>query len=369
MNIKSSRKKKPFFLLLAIFVIIVLILSIIVFFIRLQGQKQTSNPPSNAGYPSVKGTQIIDGNGTPLLLRGAQIPSELNIGWKNGSRVAKVLNPSVFAAMHSWHMNALRLPIGAYNYQKPHYMTLLDQVVQEANQAGLYVILANFEDKQAGGGTAVLDQQGLTMWQFLAKHYQSNPMVMFDLINEPKYTSWNTWLNGGSGTVGVNQIIQAIRATGAKQSIVLQAGTAGGKSKEWATYPGGVTDPNVIYALHFYEQIALGNPTTWNQEWGPILGKYPLYFGEWAMLPHPQYPIFCKGVTSANADQITNTFLTYMDSIHANWTAWAFNSSNLIQDETSFTPTTFQTGAPWSCPNGIGAGMGQDVKNALSQSN
>jgi hypothetical protein len=84
------------------------------------------------------------------------------------------------------------------------------------------------------------------------------------------------------------------------------------------------------------------------------------------MLPNPNHPVFCQGVTSANADQFTNTFLTYMDSIHANWTAWAFNTSHLIQDEKSFTPTNFQTGAPWSCPTGVGTGMGQDVKNFLS---
>ena len=35
-----------------------------------------------------------------------------------------------------------------------------------------------------------------------------------------------------------------------------------------------------------------------------------------------------------------------MDSIQANWTEWDFGTGNLIQDETSLTPTNFQTGAP-----------------------
>lgn len=316
-------------------------------------------------FPSVAGNKIIDSSGNQIVLRGVQIPSEFNLGWHGGSSVTSVLNQSVFAEIHRWGANTLRLPVGAYEYQKPGYMPLLDSVIQQANQAGLYVILANFEDSQAMGGNSVLDQQGLDFWKFIAAHYSSNTMVLYDLINEPHNISYQEWLNGGGAVVGMAQTVQAMRSSGGKQIIIAEANDT--STTFFNGFTSFISDPNIIYSLHIYfkdaqERLATG----WDSEFGNLSQSYPILVGEWALLPNARYPSFCQGLDAQSGTTLVTTFLSYMQSHNINWTAWAFNVPHLILSESTFTPTILQDS--WCCGLGpvCNAGMGQIIKNFLA---
>jgi aryl-phospho-beta-D-glucosidase BglC (GH1 family) len=322
-------------------------------------------------FPRVQGNQIIDGSGHLLILHGTHIQSQFNIGsWGNGnaSRITKVLNPSIFSAIHSWNMNALRIPVSAYMYQLPNYMSLLDTVVQQANQAGLYVILANFEDAQSGGGNSVLDQQGLAFWKFAAAHYKDNPMLMFDLINEPHYPDWGTWLNGNGSAIGLQTVVSAMRAVGAKQIIIAESNEDGADG--FTTIGTNViNDPNIVYSRHTYLSALYHGLERTSQGWDRLFGNFssthPMYVGEWAFLPNARYPVFCQSITPGQAAQLVNTFLDYMQQKGINWTAWSFTPSHLILDTTTFTPTALTD--TWCCGQGpvCPAGMGATVKNYL----
>src|SRR5260221_14787473 len=71
------------------------------------------------------------------------------------------------------------------------YMSKLDQVVQEANAAGLFVVFDLHDTVQSGspyGTAATLPKtEDIPFWKAIASHYKDNPMVMFDVFNEPKY--------------------------------------------------------------------------------------------------------------------------------------------------------------------------------------
>ena len=204
---------------------------------------------------------------------------------------------------------------------------------------------------------------------------------MFDLINEPQYPDWCSWLYGGNAQgkcissitnhdiVGFVNIIKAIRSVGAQQIIVVEPGKAGGSNPQdagWVNFePTKITDPNILYSKDEYQNVISGNPTSWNGTWGVLLGHYPLYYGEWAVLPNPADPAHCQGLTSENADQITNTFLNYLRSLNASWTYWYFEPYHLVTDFTSYTPTSFQTPTPWTCPNATFAGAGLDIRRFL----
>jgi hypothetical protein len=59
-----------------------------------------------------------------------------------------------------------------------------------------------------------------------------------------------------------------------------------------------------------------------------------------------------------------NAFLNYMASRNASWTAWEFTPYHLIQDYSTFTPTTLDM--PWTCGDiNSRAGMGTLVKQFL----
>lgn len=347
--------------------LLLLVLAIPITVLFFQQQQQTQQQAATV-FSTVQGNKIIDGMGNQLVLRGVQIPSEFNLGWHGGGSINGILGPQVMIAIHSWGANALRLPVGAYEYQQSGYMTALDTVVQSANQNGLYVILANFEDGQAMGGNNVLDQQGLQFWQFIAQHYASNPMVMFDLINEPHNSSYAEWLNGGTGVVGMQQVVTAIRAAGGKQIIVAEAIDVG--TSFFSGFTSFINDPTIMYSVHIYFKDATERSTSgWDSEFGTLAASHPVLVGEWALLPNARYLSFCQRLDAITGTQLVRNFLTYMEQHQVNWTAWAFNQSHLISDTTSFTPTTLNV--PWCCGQGpvCSAGMGQLIKSYLQRTN
>src|SRR5579863_5923204 len=395
--------------LLLLSAILILVILIGVFAVVIVQQLQNRNSPgtgtgatstatsttfSVAGLPHTQGTQIVDANGHSLLLRGAQIETSLNYKnrWDSGERPSNTLPPAVFTAMaQTWHMNTLRLPLSNWLYaaDPTTYLAQVDTVVQRANSAGLYVVLDLHDDKQAGSpysskSADLPKNEDMPFWKAISAHYKSNKMVMFDVYNEPKDPSWQIWLHGGgkiggATVVGFQDLVNAIRSVGAYQIIVVEPGSSGktkGQSASgvdvaeeggWSTVGSNtINDPNVIYSLHVYEGIT----ATAQQEdakWGPILGHYPLYYGEWAFLPNAGIAAHCQNLPTAPAQssQVVQSFLNYMQARGASWTAWQFAPHFLVQDYSSFQPTTLNIA--WTCGNTSlpNVGMGEVVKQFL----
>src|SRR5436853_2261679 len=101
-------------------------------------------------------------------------------------KLSTMLNSTVFNEMSkSWHMNALRLPLSNWVYaaHQQLFLQLLDKAVQEANQAGLYVILDLHDYRQGGSpygsGANMPKPESVTFWKAIATHYLNNTMVLF----------------------------------------------------------------------------------------------------------------------------------------------------------------------------------------------
>ncbi len=335
---------------------LVLLLGTITLTVFIANVQRRSSLASATIFPHVSGIQLISSSGHPFLLRGAQIESAFNnaTGWRHNNNVTRVLNTAVF-----------------------------NRVVQEANQAGLYTILNLHDDDQAGspyGSNAnVPKPESIAFWKIFAAHYASKPMVIFDAFNEPQYPDGKTWLKGGgivkgstgktAPIVGMQALVDTIRTAGAKQIIVI-----GGMRYPiiYARKYGvklRINDPNIVYTKHWYRQIASGDATLWNSSLGYFKGHYPLYLGEWALLPNPKADATyrCKGATMQNANQKVINFLNYMDKNQMSWTAWQFDIDHLILNRTSFTPTRLDDpNHHWTCASPhAAAGMGIVVKQHL----
>jgi endoglucanase len=344
----------------------------------------TSTPQ---GLLHVLGTQIVDASGRAVVLRGAQIESGFNYikQWKSGKKPTTILNSAVFAAMaDQWKMDVLRVPLSnwIYDVDPTTYLRQLDQVVSQANATGLYVVLDLHDDAQSGSpygkGADIPKTESVAFWKVIAAHFKSNPMVLFDVYNEPHSTSWQEWLRGGgmvggATEVGFRDLVSAIRAQGAPQIIIVEPGSAGkgtgngalaAEEGGWATFPAAdeLADPNIVYSLHVYSGIA-DAAAKQDAKWGPILGQHPLMYGEWSFLPNERLAE-CRGVAHDQADQVVNNFLNYMDARGASSIAWDFAPFHLIQDTTTFTPTTLDI--PWTCGDiHSHAGMGTLVQQHL----
>lgn len=338
---------------------------------------------SPAVFPHVQGTQLIDSSGKPFILRGAHIDSPLAYiePWENINNVANdvsaKLNSTVFNAMSkNWHMNAVRLPLSNWVYaaHQQLFLQLLDKAIQQANQAGLYVILDLHDYKQGGSpygdGANMPKPESVTFWKALSAHYLNNTMVVLDVYNEPHFQNANQWLNGGgtqrgstgktAPVIGMQTLVNAIRSTGDKQILIISGIHSAGNLR--------IKDPDIMYTTHTYRKVAIGNPTVWDQEWAGFKGHYPLFYGEWALLPNATVSYRCQTATMQNANQKVTAFLNYMGQNNINWTAWEFDVPYLLIDRTKFTPTSLNDPKhPWKCnsPNAI-AGMGTVVLQYLT---
>src|SRR5438270_12806799 len=143
---------------IAVLIAVLLLAIIVVTQLALQGTgvlKKNLSTSVTPGMPYVQGAQIYDGSGHPLTLRGAMIESSFAYlrPWQNGQNPLLVLNAPTFHAMaQQWYMNAVRINISqwVYDTNPSVYLTRLDTAIQEANAAGLYVILDFHDNLQSG---------------------------------------------------------------------------------------------------------------------------------------------------------------------------------------------------------------------------
>jgi hypothetical protein len=99
------------------------------------------------------------------------------------------------------------------------------------------------------------DSRATDFWTSVAGRYQGNPLVAFDLYNEPHDISDLVWRQGGqvvSGgrsfqAVGMQTMYDAVRATGA-MNLVIASGNSWGNN--FPSLP--LTGFNIAYGVHAY---------------------------------------------------------------------------------------------------------------------
>lgn len=136
----------------------------------------------------------------------------------------------------------------------------MDKVVGFATDRAMHVILDVHNkdalyDGQPIGGDAVPAQAFADFWGKMAAHYKGNPLVAFDLLNEPLGISPPQWLGSA------NAALAAIRQAGAT-NLVLVPGVKGGAGAWFTPVAGssnaetmlGVVDPgdHFVFEVHQY---------------------------------------------------------------------------------------------------------------------
>jgi len=266
--------------------------------------------PAKAGMPlplKVKGNQILNSKDQPVLLRGVNT-STLEFTSDGEGHIIETIR----VAIDDWHVNIIRLPLSQdrwfgkapdQNDEYKSYRALVKQAVELCNSKGCYIILdlhwsdANEWGKNIGQ-QSMPDRNSVVFWKDIASLYANNPSVLFDIYNEPRDVSWDVWLNGGTTTsrpnrpgrgqrpvtyetVGMQEMLNTIRATGAKNVVVV-----GGL--DWAYDFSGILegrqlkDPNgngVIYANHVYDNKS-ESVFTWIANMEEASAKFPIIISE-----------------------------------------------------------------------------------------
>jgi hypothetical protein len=262
--------------------------------------------PANTGFAAtplsiaVSGNHLVDGNGATIRLLGVN---------RSGTEYACIQGWGLFdgpndatsvAAMASWHINAVRIPLNEDcwlningvnpSYAGATYQAAVQSYVNLLHQYGLYAILDLHWN--APGTTQSTGQQVMpdadhspAFWTSVASFYKSDPAVLFDLYNEPHDVSWSCWLNGCSTgspawtTAGMQSLVNAVRATGATQPIMVGGLAWSNDLSGWLANKPADSANALVASFHNYN-FNVCDPSCWNATVASLANQVPVVTGE-----------------------------------------------------------------------------------------
>src|SRR3954451_538121 len=142
----------------------------------------------------------------------------------------------------------------------------------------------------------------IDFWKTSAGRYMSNPLVAFDLYNEPNHLTNDQWRDGGVlvdykilqpavtwTAAGMQQLYDAVRSTGANNLVTVSGNTYAGD-------PSPILDghalsgTNIVYAIHAYtcpndtDKSCVTKPANQTQHmdtrWYQVAATYPVMITE-----------------------------------------------------------------------------------------
>jgi hypothetical protein len=220
-------------------------------------------------------------------------------------------------------------------------------------------------------------QEYVDYWSAVAARFKGNPNVIFDVMNEPALTgvvnedtsdfAWGIWLHGGNyagqQVMGMQSLVDAIRAAGATQPVVVEGLGFGTTFNNIGTRL--ISDTSVVYEVHDYgldEDFSVKEA-----RYGFMSSQFPVYVGEWGFTIDQPTPTQnnCPDIRPDVVPHLVTNFLGFMAAHKMSWTANAFSLHKMILDYSDFTPTRLDI--PWTCGDaGTAAGIGTMVKQFLT---
>lgn len=218
-------------------------------------------------------------------------------------------NDALTLAIQNWNANTVRFNVlqvaldPTSQYYSPEYLSEIVDAVALARAKKLVVILALF-DAPANDDPyfsdrypklALNDAVTMAAAKTLAREFGDDPAVILELLNEPYLAKtapdvrWRIWRDGGvvdygkfAGHVfiGVNQIIHEIRASNAKNAIIVQPPSA-----SFEGFPGGVIDPAdaIIYSAHAFLVSGDDANRNWQLMFGEFARTHPFIMTAWGV--------------------------------------------------------------------------------------
>lgn len=237
-------------------------------------------PADARGKPwvGVRGNKLVDRAGKPIRLLGVNRP-----GFEYSCVEGEGLfdGPSDFAgirAMKRWRIDAVRLPLNEScwlghewiddGFSRSAYRAAVRSFVELLERAGLYVIL-ELQWAAPGGNWAtgiipMAADNSPRFWRELATEYRDDRSVLFDLYNEPHDIGWDCWAWGCQvsdqwfgtyQTVGMWELVEVVRSTGARQPIVLSGIDWASDLSGWLEHRPPDPARALVASNHTYEEF------------------------------------------------------------------------------------------------------------------
>ena len=302
--------------------------------------------------------QLTDPAGQPVRLIGVN---------RSGAEYACIRGWGVFEGptdaagvqkIRSWYANAVRIGLNedcwlgingvSPQYGGTNYQKAVLNYVDRLTQAGMYVIV-DLHWSAPGGVPATMLRpmpdldHSVDFWQSVAESLEANPNVLFDVFNEPFGVDWDCWRDGCvySGdaeigpwqAVGMQKLVDTIRATGATQPILLGGLHFSNDLSEWAAH--APVDPlnQLVASFHVYPFNPCNDSQCWEDEVAPVAASVPIVVGEVGSDWTPPYSHTMAHELMAWADDHRLSYLAWT------WNTWGEGDSlltNYTGDPTSW---------------------------------
>lgn len=309
--------------------------------------------PAEALEIGVSGNHLVDAKGKTMRLIGVnRSGSEYACSGpdgQGGNGYAFYQGPvsdRAIRAMRKWKVNAVALPLneacwlGGYGGLKPEfsgeaYRQAIESYVQRLNAQGIYVVLrlSGSGPGEHVYGAAPGDSEmpmadadhSLAFWSSVASRFRDNHAVLFHAFDEPHAISWECALSGcpanadGSEgepvfgpfeAVGHQAIVDAIRATGATQPIVVSGIEFAGDLSGWEEF--APNDPLDALIVGWNDFDYTKNLSRSRGDLKRLAKNHPILIGGF-------------GDTDCNSDYSTR-LMKFADGLGISYLAWTWNT-------------------------------------------
>jgi endoglucanase len=306
---------------------------------------------STAPQLHVSGNELVNAKGQRVILHGVdrsggEWACSQGVGIWDGP-----MDQASVSVIKSWGVNAVRLPVNeaCWNgdtyinsgYRGAPYRSAVEAYVSLLNRNGLVAILdlalsdglytgtsAECKTARATCEKPMPDKtEAAAFWSAVARTFKGNDAVIFDLFNEPfpeaavgtEAGGWRCWLLGGSActglgyqAVGMQSLVNTVRATGAKNVIMLGGITWATDMTQWLKYEPTDPDHNLAASWHSYNFNTCATVACWNNQIAPVIKRVPLVVGE-------------IGENDC-ADTYIDTLMAWLDARSTSYLAWSWNA-------------------------------------------
>jgi len=258
----------------------------------------------------VSGNKLVDPAGATVRLLGINRAGTEYMCVNNTGKVFDgSTGPNSITAMLTWNINTVRIPLnescwlgiaGAAAQVTPQdYQQQIVDYVWQLHNKGLYVVLdlhwASYNALATKQTTMADAANAPTFWSSVAARFKSDPMVLFDLFNEPilddgnqnpaQGDAWACWLNGcttrdGWAAAGMQQMLTAVRNAGANQVVIATGLNWGSKLDGWLTHKPSDPMNNVMASFHVYNTNYCGTSKCWTNAPTTVAAQVPVVSGE-----------------------------------------------------------------------------------------
>lgn len=249
----------------------------------------------------VAGRHLVDDTGRVVQPRGVNrsSPETLCLGRGRTSFFYGPTDAASVAALASWGATMVRIPVNEdcwlgrnglpASLTAADYREQITSYVRLLVAGGLHVMVdVHFAETTVGGVTypstgsaPMLDRaHGIELWRSIATTFRDDPAVLFDLYNEPHDITWECWRDGCDAYAGMQELVDAVRAVGATNPLVLTGPSWGNELTRWLEFKP--VDPlgNLVAGVHVYPESGCSSRDCLDQRVVPVAAWVPVVVGE-----------------------------------------------------------------------------------------